>query len=155
MGIEKFMMKAIELSVKSIKMGGGPFGAIIVKDDEIIGEGKNSVINSNDPTAHAEIVAIRNACSSINSYDLSGAVMYSSCEPCPMCLSAIWWARIQKIYFGNTREDASKIGFDDAIIYDELTRPIEQRKLPIVQILHNESIKAFTIWEEYPGKIMY
>ena len=155
MGIEKFMMKAIELSVKSIKMGGGPFGAIIVKDNEIIGEGKNSVINSNDPTAHAEIVAIRSACSSINSYDLSGAVMYSSCEPCPMCLSAIWWARIQKIYFGNTREDASKIGFDDEMIYDELARPIEQRRLPIIQILHNESIKAFKFWEEYPGKIMY
>ena len=155
MGIEKFMIKAIELSVKSIKMGGGPFGAIVVKDNEIIGEGNNSVINSNDPTAHAEIVAIRKACSSINSYDLSGAVIYSSCEPCPMCLSAIWWARIRKIYFGNTREDASKIGFDDAMIYDELTRPIEQRKLPIVQILHNESIKAFKIWEEYPGKIMY
>ena len=153
--MQKYMMRAIALSEKNIESGGGPFGAVIVKEDRIIGEGRNSVVSCNDPTAHAEIVAIRQACSTIQSYDLSGSVIFTSCEPCPMCLSAIWWSRIDKIYFGNTQKDASKIGFDDEEIYCELARPISQRKLPLEQILHDESIKVFRVWERYPDKVMY
>lgn len=149
------MMRAIALSEENIQAGGGPFGAVVVKDDQIIGEGQNSVIARNDPTAHAEVVAIRKACNTIKSYDLSGATIFTSCEPCPMCLAAIWWARIEKVYFGNTQKDASKIGFDDEAIYRELTRPISQRKLPLEQILHDEAFKVFGIWESYPDKIMY
>lgn len=155
MNIQKFMMRAIALSEENIKFGGGPFGAIVVKNDIVIGEGQNFVVKFNDPTAHAEIVAIRNACNAINSYDLSGSIIYSSCEPCPMCLAAIWWARIDKIYFGNTKKDATKIGFDDEEIYCELTRPISQKKLPMKQVLYSESIKVFKLWESYPDKIMY
>jgi tRNA(Arg) A34 adenosine deaminase TadA len=155
MNIKKYMMRAIALSIENIKSGGGPFGAVIVKEDRIIGEGQNSVVTSNDPTAHAEIVAIRNACKTINSYDLSGSIIFASCEPCPMCLSAIWWSRIEKVYFGNTQNDASQIGFDDEEIYRELTRPILQRKLPLEQVLHDESIKVFEVWEHHPNKIMY
>ena len=155
MDIEKFMLRAIELSKKSIESGGGPFGAVIVKDNEIIGEGMNSVVCSKDPTAHAEVVAIRNACQSIVSHDLAGSVIFTSCEPCPMCLSAIWWSRIEKIYFGNTRMDATKIGFDDEMIYEELARPLAKRKLPIAQLLHDEAMMAFDDWKKYEGKCHY
>ena len=155
MDINKFMLKAIELSKESIHLGGGPFGAIIVKGNKIIGEGRNSVIDSHDPTAHAEIVAIRNACLSLTSHDLSGAVIFSSCEPCPMCLSAIWWARIEKIYYGNTRVDAANIGFDDAVIYEEIIRPLKERKLPIEQQLHKEALIAFTDWQNDQKKRIY
>lgn len=155
MNIQNYMLRAIALSEENIQSGGGPFGAVVVKEDTIIGEGQNSVVTSNDPTAHAEIVAIRNACNTIKSYDLSGSIIFSSCEPCPMCLSAIWWSRIEKIYFGNTRKDASGIGFDDEELYCELARPISKRKLPLEQILYNESNKVFGIWERYPDKIMY
>jgi len=155
MNIHEFMMRAIELSEKNVNSGGGPFGAVIVKNNKIIGEGKNSVVKLNDPTAHAEVMAIRNACTQTNSFDLSGSVIFSSCEPCPMCLAAIWWARIEKVYYGNTKIDASKIGFDDNEIYCELTRPITQRKLPMQQALPDESIKAFKIWQNNQNKITY
>lgn len=152
---EKFMLRAIELSKISIESGGGPFGAVIVKNNVIIGEGQNSVVCSNDPTAHAEVVAIRNACQSIASHELSGCTIFTSCEPCPMCLSAIWWSRIENIYFGNTRMDATKIGFDDEIIYEELARPLPKRKLPIVQLLHDEAMTTFEDWKESEGKCHY
>jgi tRNA(Arg) A34 adenosine deaminase TadA len=155
MDIQKFMLKAIQLSKESTFLGGGPFGAVIVKDNKIIGEGRNSVIDSQDPTAHAEIVAIRNACKSIASHDLSGAVIFTSCEPCPMCLSAIWWARIEKIYYGNSRSDAAKIGFDDEIIYEEITRPFRERKLPIEQQLQKQALKVFTDWYNGQNKRLY
>lgn len=152
---EHFMRQAIALSKESISLGGGPFGAVIVKNNKVIGIGQNTVVKSNDPTAHAEINAIRHACQNINSHDLSGAVIFSSCEPCPMCLSAIWWARVNKIYFGNTRKDASAIGFDDAIIYEELHKPIDKRLLPIEQMLDEEAISAFSEWKKYDAKIPY
>lgn len=152
---EQYMMEAIQLSKASIKKGGGPFGAVIVKEGRIIGRGQNAVVNSFDPTAHAEIVAIRQACQTISSHDLSGATIYTSCEPCPMCLSAIWWSRIQKIYYGNTREDATNIGFDDAIIYEELARPLENRKLAIEQLLHDDALSAFEDWNKYNDKCHY
>jgi tRNA(Arg) A34 adenosine deaminase TadA len=155
MNIEKYMQEAIRLSKESIQAGGGPFGAVIVKDGHIIGRGQNAVVNSFDPTAHAEIVAIRQACLSIHSHDLTGAIIYTSCEPCPMCLAAIWWSRIQKIYYGNTREDATNIGFDDAIIYEELAKPLVERKLVIQQLLHAEALTAFDDWENYDQKCSY
>ena len=152
---EKFMLKAIELSKKSVKNGGGPFGAVIVKDGKIIAEGTNSVTKNNDPTAHAEINAIREAAKKINNFDLSGAEIYTSCEPCPMCLGAIYWARIDKIYFANTKDDAKNIGFDDSFIYEEIEKPISQRKIPTVQILRDKAIEAFEMWKEKEDKIEY
>ena len=152
---EKFMLKAIELSKKSVKNGGGPFGAVIVKDGKIIAEGTNSVTKNNDPTAHAEINAIREAAKKLNNFDLSGAEIYTSCEPCPMCLGAIYWARIDKIYFANTKDDAKNIGFDDSFIYEEIEKPISQRKIPTVQILRDKAIEAFEMWKEKEDKIEY
>jgi len=152
---EKFMLKAIELSKKSVKNGGGPFGAVIVKDGKIIAEGTNSVTKNNDPTAHAEINAIREAAKKLNNFDLSGAEIYTSCEPCPMCLGAIYWARLDKIYFANTKDDAKNIGFDDSFIYEEIEKPISQRKIPTVQILRDKAIEAFEMWKEKEDKIEY
>ena len=150
-----FMMKAIELSIKSAKSKGGPFGSVIVKNNKIIAEGSNKVTMNNDPTAHGEIVAIRDACQKLNTFDLSGCDLYSSCEPCPMCLSAIYWARINKIYFANTREDAQKIDFDDSLIYTELQKNIDKRKIPMIQIMRNEALKAFELWDKKKDKIKY
>jgi guanine deaminase len=152
---EKFMRRAIELSKKSVENGGGPFGAVIVKDGEIIAEASNSVTKDNDPTAHAEVNAIRKAAKKLNSFDLSGAEIYTSCEPCPMCLGAIYWARLDKIYFGNTKEDAKKIGFDDSFIYEEIEKPYNLRKIPTIQILREEALEAFKMWEEKEDKIEY
>ena len=126
-----FMKKAIDLSIQNIKDSGGPFGCVIVRDNNIIAEGVNRVTFNNDPTAHAEIVAIRNACNKLNTFNLEGCELYSSCEPCPMCLSAIYWSHIDKVYFGNSREDAAKIQFDDKFIYDELSLKMTERKIPI------------------------
>ena len=151
----KFMTRAIELSIESINIGGGPFGSIIVKDDKIIAEGSNEVTLINDPTAHAEIVAIRQASKSLNNFDLSGCELYSTCEPCPMCLSAIYWARIDKIYYANTRDDAQKIDFDDSLIYSELQKNLKKRKIPIVQIMRDEALKAFELWDEKADKVKY
>ena len=150
-----FMLKAIELSVSSANNAGGPFGCVIVKDNKIIAEGSNKVTSSNDPTAHAEIVAIRDACQKLNTFNLSGSDLYSSCEPCPMCLSAIYWSHIDNIFYANTRDDAKKINFDDSFIYSEFSKKIEDRKIPIKQMLRDEAIKAFEIWNKKTDKIEY
>ena len=149
------MKRAIELSVQNVNKGGGPFGSVIVKDNRIIAEGSNKVTPTNDPTAHGEIVAIREACKKINDFSLKGCELYSTCEPCPMCLSAIYWARIEKIYYANTREDARKIDFDDSLIYSELQKNINERKISMVQIMRNEALKAFELWDKKIDKIKY
>ena len=151
----KFMKRAIELSNKSINEGGGPFGCVIVKKGKIIAEGNNQVTKNNDPTAHAEIITIRKACSKLKTFNLSGLKLFTSCEPCPMCLSAIYWSHIDQIYYGNTRFDAAKIGFDDNFIYDELTINLDKRKIPIKQISKNEAIVAFKKWELKIDKVTY
>ena len=150
-----FMLRAIELSVNSANNAGGPFGCVIVRDNKIIAEGSNIVTSSNDPTAHAEIVAIRDACQKLNTFNLSGSDLYSSCEPCPMCLSAIYWSHIDNIFYANTRNDAKKINFDDSFIYSEFSKKIEDRKIPIKQILRDEAIKAFELWNKKTDKIEY
>ena len=152
---KKFMVKAIELSINSANTIGGPFGSVIVKNDKIIAEGSNEVTSSNDPTAHGEIVAIREACKNLNTFDLSGCEIYTSCEPCPMCLSAIYWSRLDKIYYANTREDAKNIDFDDSFIYTEIPKKIDDRKIKMVQMLRDEALKAFEIWDKKVDKIKY
>ena len=149
------MKRAIELSIKSVNNGGGPFGSVIVKGDKIIAEGSNKVTSNNDPTAHGEIVAIREACKKLNNFSLNGCELYSTCEPCPMCLSAIYWARIDKIYYANTREDARKIDFDDSLIYTELQKNIDKRKIPMIQMMRNEAFKAFGMWDKKTDKVKY
>jgi len=151
----EFMKRAIELSIKSVNNGGGPFGSVIVKGDKIIAEGSNKVTSNNDPTAHGEIVAIREACKKLNNFSLNGCELYSTCEPCPMCLSAIYWARIDKIYYANTREDARKIDFDDSLIYSELQKNIDKRKIPMIQMMRNEALKAFEMWDKKTDKVKY
>jgi tRNA(Arg) A34 adenosine deaminase TadA len=151
----KFMLKAIELSIKSAATIGGPFGCVIVKDDKIISEGSNKVTSTNDPTAHGEIVAIREACLKLNTFNLSGCELYSSCEPCPMCLSAIYWSHIDKIFYANTRNDAKNIDFDDSFIYSEINKKIEDRKIQMTQMLRDEALKAFKIWDNKVDKIKY
>ena len=150
-----FMKRAIELSILNINNNGGPFGCVIVKQNKIIAEGTNRVTYNNDPTAHAEIIAIRNACEKLNTFNLEGCELYTSCEPCPMCLSAIYWSHIDKIYFGNSRSDASKIGFDDEFIYNELNKELSSRKIIMTQINQNEAIKAFLDWEKKLDKVKY
>ena len=153
---QHFMQRAIELSKSNVlSNNGGPFGAVVVKDGKIIGEGVNCVTSINDPTAHAEVQAIRNACKNLHNFDLSGAVIYTSCEPCPMCLSAIYWARIDKIYFGNNRVDAAKIQFDDDLIYTEIPKDPQQRKIPAVELLRSEALKVFDLWNQSTSKIRY
>ena len=152
---KKFMAKAIELSIKSANTIGGPFGSVIVKDQKIIAKGSNKVTSTTDPTAHGEIVAIREACKNLNTFDLSGCEIYTSCEPCPMCLSAIYWSRLDKIYYANTREDAKNIDFDDSFIYSEIPKKIDDRKIKMVQMLRDEALKAFEIWDKKVDKIKY
>ena len=151
----KFMQRAIELSIESVNNGGGPFGSIIVMDNRIVAEGSNKVTSTNDPTAHGEIVAIRQACKNLNNFNLSGCELYSTCEPCPMCLSAIYWSRIDKIYYANTREDARKINFDDSLIYSELKKNINERKIPMIQMMRSEALKAFDLWDKKEDKVKY
>ena len=151
----EFMKKAIELSVESVKKGGGPFGCVVVKNNIIVAEGSNKVTPTNDPTAHGEIVAIREACKKLNNFSLNGCELYSTCEPCPMCLAAIYWSRIDKIYYGNTREDARKIDFDDSLIYTELQKNIDKRKIPMIQMMRNEALKAFEMWDKKTDKVKY
>ena len=153
--INNFISRAIELSVESVRSKGGPFGCVIVKNNEIIAEGSNKVTIINDPTAHAEIVTIRKACKALNNFNLEGTEMYTSCEPCPMCLSAIYWSHIDKIYYGNTRLDAAKIGFDDNYIYNELSKKLSQRKIPMQQLNQEDAIKVFKVWELKPDKTKY
>jgi guanine deaminase len=153
---EEFMQQAIDLSLQGMRENkGGPFGAIVVKDGKIIGKGHNQVASGNDPTAHAEVVAIRDACKYLNSFQLDGCEIYTSCEPCPMCLGAIYWARPVRVYFGNTREDAASIGFDDSMIYDEMTLAPDKRKIPMVRLSHELSFKAFEEWKNKEDKITY
>jgi guanine deaminase len=153
---EKFMKLAIGLSEKNVAEGlGGPFGAVVVKDGKIIAKSGNKVTTTNDPTAHAEVSAIRLACKKLKTFDLSGCVVYTSCEPCPMCLSAIYWARIETIYYANTKVDAANIGFDDKFIYDEIEKPMAKRTLPIHQMMRTEAQQAFQLWEQSSMKIDY
>lgn len=150
------MREAIRLSLKMMRCGkGGPFGAVVVKGDKIVGRGCNEVTSSNDPTAHAEIVAIRNACRRLRTFQLDQCDLYTSCEPCPMCLSAIYWARIRSVFYANTREDAARIAFDDDFIYREVALPIRERKLVMKQILRDEALTAFIEWEHKADKIPY
>ena len=151
----KFMLKAIDLSIKSAETIGGPFGCVIVKDNKIISEGSNKVTSTNDPTAHGEIVAIREACLKLNTFNLSGCELYSTCEPCPMCLSAIYWSHIDRVFYANTRDDAKNIDFDDTFIYSEINKKIEDRKIKMIQIHRDEALKAFKIWDEKTDKIKY
>ena len=151
----KFMKRAIELSIKSVNSGTGPFGSVIVKDDKIISEGFNTVTLTNDPTSHAEIVAIRMACKSLVNFSLEECDLYTTCEPCPMCLSAIYWARINKIYYANTRSDAQKIDFSDSMIYEELNKTTEDRKIQMHQMMRDEALKAFDLWDKKKDKVKY
>lgn len=153
---ENFMREAIRLSIDSMRAGnGGPFGAIIVKDGKIIARGFNKVTSTNDPTAHAEVVAIREACTSLGSFQLTGCEIYTSCEPCPMCLGAIYWARPDKMYFANTKTDAAAIGFDDQFIYNEIELNVTDRHLPTEQLLQEEALLAFKEWQAKTDKIEY
>ena len=149
------MSRAIELSIESVNRGTGPFGAVIVKDDKIIAEGFNTVTLIKDPTSHAEIVAIRSACKKLNNFILDDCILYTTCEPCPMCLSAIYWARINKIFYANTRNDAQKIDFSDALIYQELNKSIKDRKIPMHQMMREDALKAFEMWDNKVDKVKY
>ena len=149
------MRQAIALAVENVKNGGGPFGAVIVKDGEVVATGVNKVTLDNDPTAHAEVNAIRKACTRLGTFDLAGCELYTSCEPCPMCLGAIYWAHIDKIYYGATQYDAAEVGFDDSFIYRELELKSEKRNKPIENILHNEALAPFVAWQEKDDKIEY
>lgn len=151
-----FMARAIELSIENVRTGrGGPFGAVVVKGGAIIAEGANNVTATNDPTAHAEIIAIREACKKLGAFELTGCEIYTSCEPCPMCLGAIYWARPDRVYYGNTAEDAARAGFDDSFIYEEIPQSHAQRKIPMEQIMRDEAIEAFRAWERSANKVRY
>jgi len=150
-----YMREAIRLSVENVRKGGGPFGAVIVKDGEIVARAANMVVPNNDPTAHAEVSAIREACKTLGTFDLSGCEIYSSCEPCPMCLSAIYWARLDALYFANTKDDAKDIDFDDSMIYEEVKLPYAQRRLKTETLLRDEALAAFRAWAEKEDKTTY
>ncbi len=153
---EYFMQLAIQLSEEGMNTNsGGPFGAVVVKEGKVIGRGNNHVTSTNDPTAHAEVVAIRDACKNLNTFDLSGAEIYCSCEPCPMCLAAIYWARISAIYFANTRKDAAEIGFDDDLIYREIPKAINERLVPAKSLLREQAMKVFSAWLKKGDKTKY
>ncbi len=154
--VQKFMNRAIELSRLNVELrGGGPFGAVVVLNQKIIGEGWNKVTLINDPTAHAEVEAIREACKNLKQFELAGAEIYTSCEPCPMCLSAIYWARLEKIYYANTRFDAANIQFDDEFLYQEIPKDIASRKISMQQIGHAEALLVFEIWNKKVDKVRY
>ena len=153
---QSFMQEAIRLSLDKMREGcGGPFGAVVVKDGRIISRGWNRVTTSNDPTAHAEVVAIREACAILNTFSLQGCELYASCEPCPMCLGAIYWSRVGRLFFAASRQDAARAGFDDALIYEEIPRPINERRLPTEQMLRDDALAAFREWKTMPGKVAY
>ena len=151
----QFMREAIRLATDSVRNGGGPFGAVIVKDNHIVAGSSNSVTIDNDPTAHAEVNTIRQACRKLGTFDLSGCTIYTSCEPCPMCLGAIYWAHIDRIYYGNTRKDARDIDFADDFIYEELDKPLDNRTVPIIPMLRDEAIESFRLWSEKTDKKEY
>lgn len=153
---EGFMARAIELSIANVRSGkGGPFGAVIVKDNVVLAEAANQVTATRDPTAHAEVVAIRQACAQLGLFELKGCVLYSSCEPCPMCLGAIYWARIDRVYFGCFAGDAANAGFDDSTIYREMTQTPSERGIPMIPMMREEALAAFRVWEVNPGKVQY
>ena len=150
------MQKAIRVSQQMMRAGkGGPFGAVVVRNGKVIATGHNQVTSTNDPTAHAEIVAIREACRRLKTFELKDCELYTSCEPCPMCLSAIYWAHLKKIYFANTRQDAAQIGFDDDFIYKEIPLPLKKRKIPMKQLMRKEALLAFCEWQSKTEKILY
>ena len=152
----EFMKEAIQLSIENVTQGkGGPFGAVVVKDGKIIARGANSVTTNNDPTAHAEVMAIREACKILNTFQLTGCEIYTSCEPCPMCLGAIYWARPDKLFYANTKQDAAAIEFDDNFIYDEISKPIHERKLFTQQLMREKALEAFNKWSESQVKMEY
>src|SRR6202795_44159 len=151
-----FMARAIDLATENVRSGqGGPFGAVVVKDGAIIAEGANQVTLTNDPTAHAEVLAIREACRKLGLFELKDCELYTSCEPCPMCLGAIYWTRLSRVYFGNADADASKIGFDDSLIYREIAQPHAQRRIPTTQMMREEALAGFRAWAGRPNKIPY
>ena len=152
---EELMRKAIELSVRNVSEGGGPFGAVVAKDGEIIATGVNRVTAEHDPTAHAEVNAIRAAAKKLGTFDLSGCEIYTSCEPCPMCLGAVYWARLDRMFYGNDKHDAAAAGFDDAFIYEELELKPEERRLESLRLLPREAVKAFEIWKAKEDKVKY
>ena len=153
---KSFMARAIQLSIEGVQSRlGGPFGAVIVRDGQIVAEGLNQVTSTNDPTAHAEMLAIRQACAKLRVFELKDCELYTSCEPCPMCLGAIYWARLSRIYFANTHEDAAKIGFDDSFIYSELQLPHSERHIPTIQMMREEALAGFRAWTDKPDKIPY
>ncbi len=149
------MLEAIQLAVENVRNGGGPFAALVVKDGVVIASGVNQVTSTNDSTAHAEIVAIRNACRKLDSFQLTGCEIYSTCEPCPMCLGAIYWARPARVYYGSTKEDAARIGFDDSFIYQQLVLPSSDRAIQFIPLLRGEALKAFQAWVQKEDKIPY
>lgn len=150
------MARAIDLAVQNVTSGsGGPFGAVVVKDGRIVAEGANEVTAGNDPTAHAEIVAIRGACRSLNAFRLTGCDVYTTCEPCPMCLGALYWSRVDRVFFAGRREDAAAAGFDDALIYQELKKPLEERKLQMIPLGRPEALAVFKAWSESPNQKLY
>jgi guanine deaminase len=152
----QFMREAVDLSRSNIKRGtGGPFAAVVVKDGETIARGTNRVTTSNDPTAHAEVIAIREACRVLHTFQLTGCDLYTSCEPCPMCLGAIYWARPDRVFFANTRDDAARIGFDDRFIYDEIQKPLPARKIPMIRMEDPDALAAFAEWTQAANKIHY
>ncbi|WP_263416159.1 nucleoside deaminase [Terriglobus albidus] len=155
-GHERFMQRAIALATENVRTGrGGPFGCVVVKDGEIVAEGMNLVTSTNDPTAHGEVVAIRRACEKLGTFSLEGCEVYTSCEPCPMCLAALYWSRCSAIYYGNTAADAAAVGFDDSFLYDEVKKPLDQRAIPIRQLLHHEALESFRAWTASEKKIDY
>ncbi|MDU0369109.1 nucleoside deaminase [Hymenobacter endophyticus] len=150
------MREAIRLSIEKMQAGhGGPFGAVVVKDGQIIARGFNQVTSTNDPTCHAEVDAIRKACSELGTFQLDGCDLYTSCEPCPMCLGAIYWARPRRVFYGNTKQDAAAIGFDDQFIYEELDKPLAQRHVPMIELLRDEASAGFRAWEQKEGRTDY
>ena len=152
----KFMREAVRLSREKMRRGaGGPFGAVVVRKNKIVGRGWNRVTSTNDPTAHAEVTAIRAACKKLQTFQLADCELYTSCEPCPMCLAAIYWARFQKVFYANTRRDAARIEFDDDLIYREVARPVGHRKIPMKQLLRPEALKVFAEWKNKADKILY
>lgn len=152
---EQRMREALDLARTSVHEGGGPFAALVVRDGEVVGRGTNRVTASNDPTAHAEVQAIRDACSALGTYELAGCVVYTTCEPCPMCLGALWWSRVDAIYFAGTRQDAAAAGFDDARLYTEVAAPLSERTLPMTHVLAAEGDAPFRVWAKHAERTPY
>ncbi len=154
--IKAFMLEAIEMAIENVRAGrGGPFAALVVRDGDIVARGTNLVTSSQDPTAHAEVVAIRRACRSLNTFQLDGCDLYTSCEPCPMCMGAIYWARLDRVFYAGTHDDAADAGFDDSLIYDEIARPLSERYIKMIPLLRPEAQRAFDAWRTYANRVEY